>query len=59
MAEVLVTGCAGFIGSQVVLGLLAEGHHVVGTDNLNDAYDVRLKEWRLAQLDGRSSFAFQ
>lgn len=47
--RVLVTGCAGFIGASVAARLLAE-HDVVGVDSMNDAYDVRLKEWRLAQL---------
>ena len=50
----LVTGAAGFIGSKVCEFLLAEGHAVVGVDNLNDYYDVRLKDWRLTQLLGRS-----
>jgi UDP-glucuronate 4-epimerase len=53
-----VTGCAGFIGWKVTEFLLAVGHTVVGVDNLNDAYDVRLKHWRLAQLEGKSGFAF-
>lgn len=48
----LVTGAAGFIASRVCEMLLAEGHTVVGVDNLNDYYDVRLKEWRLARLAG-------
>ncbi|HOG45006.1 MAG TPA: GDP-mannose 4,6-dehydratase [Anaerolineae bacterium] len=59
MAHYLVTGVAGFIASQVAGLLLAEGHTVVGVDNLNDAYDVRLKQWRLAQLEGRPGFTFQ
>ena len=46
----LVTGAAGFIASKVCEQLLAAGHTVVGVDNLNDYYDVRLKDWRLAQL---------
>jgi len=41
--RVLVTGCAGFIGWKVSEYLLAAGYEVVGVDNLNDAYDVRLK----------------
>ena len=56
--RVLVTGCAGFIGWKVTELLLAEGHTVTGVDNLNDAYDVRLKEWRLGQLRGASGFEF-
>jgi nucleoside-diphosphate-sugar epimerase len=58
MAKYLVTGAAGFIGSKVCDMLLAEGHFVVGIDNLNDAYDVRLKQWRLARLCGQGNFAF-
>jgi nucleoside-diphosphate-sugar epimerase len=46
----LVTGVAGFIASQVSKQLLDQGDHVVGVDNLNDYYDVRLKNWRLEQL---------
>ncbi len=46
----LVTGCAGFIGSQVASQLTAAGHHVVGIDNLNDYYDVSLKKHRLGLL---------
>lgn len=46
----LVTGAAGFIASQVSKQLLDRGDHVVGVDNLNDYYDVRLKNWRLEQL---------
>ena len=46
----LVTGTAGFIASQVCQQLLDHGDHVVGVDNLNDYYDIRLKNWRLKQL---------
>ena len=46
----LVSGAAGFIASQVSKQLLDQGDHVVGVDNLNDYYDVRLKNWRLEQL---------
>ena len=49
----LVTGCAGFIASKVAQLLLEAGHAVVGVDNLNDAYDPRLKHWRLDQLQSR------
>ncbi len=56
--RILVTGCAGFIGSKVSELLLAEGHAVVGLDNVNDAYDVRLKQWRLNQLEGKPGFEF-
>ncbi len=53
MATYLLTGCAGFIASKVSDFLLADGHTVLGVDNLNDAYDLRLKEWWLGQVDGR------
>ncbi len=56
---VLVTGCAGFIGSAVCRALAARGETVVGIDNLNDAYDPRLKHWRLDQLKGTKGFSFQ
>lgn len=46
----LVTGAAGFIGSQVCRFLIQQEHEVVGIDNLNDYYDVRLKDWRISQL---------
>ncbi len=54
--KILVTGAAGFIGMHTCLRLLARGDHVVGLDNLNDYYDVRLKEDRLKQLQGHSNF---
>jgi len=46
----LVTGLCGFIASQVCSQLLEQGDQVIGVDNLNDYYDVRLKKWRLDQL---------
>ncbi|MBI3743688.1 MAG: SDR family NAD(P)-dependent oxidoreductase [Chloroflexi bacterium] len=58
-ARYLVTGAAGFIGSNVSGQLLAAGHEVVGIDNLNDAYDPRLKQWRLERLKGREGFTFR
>lgn len=54
MSTYLVTGAAGFIASKVAEMLLAGGHTVVGVDNLNDYYDVRLKDYRLARLLGRA-----
>ena len=56
--KVLVTGAAGFIGMYVCARLLARGDEVVGIDNLNDYYDVRLKEARLARLEGKPGFRF-
>ena len=52
--SILVTGSAGFIGSNLVKRLFkdAEGAHIVGFDNVNDYYDVSLKEYRLAELEG-------
>jgi UDP-glucuronate 4-epimerase len=58
MARYLLPGSAGFIGARVTELLLADGHQVVGVDNLNDAYDVRLKEWRLGRLESHPGFAF-
>jgi len=48
--RILVTGSAGFIGFHLAKRLLEDGHEVIGMDNLNDYYDVRLKAARLAQL---------
>jgi len=56
--KVLVTGVAGFIGSQTARALLARGDHVIGIDNLNDYYDVNLKLARLDPLKGRNNFHF-
>jgi UDP-glucuronate 4-epimerase len=58
MANYLVTGAAGFIAANVVEQLIADGHTVVGIDNMNDAYDVRLKEWRLKRLLKHDAFTF-
>ncbi|TAK90612.1 MAG: NAD-dependent epimerase [Burkholderiaceae bacterium] len=54
----LVTGCAGFIGMFTVERLLARGEHVIGVDNLNDYYDVALKQARLARLQAHQNFQF-
>jgi UDP-glucuronate 4-epimerase len=56
--KLLVTGAAGFIGSATAQRLLEQGHEVVGLDNLNDYYDVTLKEARLKRLTGQANFRF-
>ena len=58
MANYLVAGAAGFIGSRVCEYLIRDGHSVTGLDNLNDAYDVRLKEWRLNRMKTLEKFTF-
>ncbi len=58
MDQYLVTGAAGFIARRVIQRLVADGHQVIGIDNLNDAYDVRIKYWRLAQLQQLPNFHF-
>lgn len=58
MSTYLVTGAAGFIASRVVGLLLDAGHNVFGVDNMNDAYDVRMKYWRLNQLNRYANFRF-
>jgi nucleoside-diphosphate-sugar epimerase len=54
----LVSGAAGFIGSRVAGMLMEQGHRVVGVDCLDDAYDVRIKQHRLTQLEQQSGFSF-
>ena len=56
--KILVTGAAGFIGMTTTLRLLERGDEVVGLDNMNDYYDVTLKERRLARLTSHPSFRF-
>ncbi len=58
MTNYLVTGAAGFIGSRVSEMLIEQGHAVTGVDNLNGAYDVRMKEHRLRKLENLPGFTF-
>jgi len=58
METILVTGAAGFIGGKVSEMLLEQGYNVIGVDNLNDYYDVRLKKWRLDSLKKYRNFKF-
>ncbi|MGA9031510.1 MAG: SDR family NAD(P)-dependent oxidoreductase, partial [Sulfuricaulis sp.] len=57
--KILVTGAAGFIGSALALRLLERGDMVCGIDNMNDYYDVRLKEARLQRTKDHRHFEFQ
>jgi len=59
MNTILLTGAAGFIAYKVADLLLKDGHTVYGLDNLNDAYDVRLKHYRLNLLKKQSNFHFK
>jgi len=58
MGHYFVTGAAGFIASRVAEFLLEAGHKVIGVDNMNDAYDVRIKEYRLHRLKALPRFNF-
>ena len=58
MANYLVTGAAGFIGARTSEFLIKNGHTVAGVDNLNDAYDPRIKDYRLKQLQALPGFTF-
>ena len=58
MGTILLTGAAGFIGWRTAQFLLEEGHTVVGVDNLNSYYDVKLKLWRKKQLEKYKNFKF-
>ncbi len=58
MAEYLVSGAAGFIGFRVAAQLLEDGHAVYAVDDLNDGYDVRLKQYRLRGLQAHQDFHF-
>lgn len=59
MANYLITGAAGFIASRTATMLMEQGHTVFGVDNLNNAYDVRMKEFRLEKLKKMDEFTFK
>jgi nucleoside-diphosphate-sugar epimerase len=58
MGNYLITGAAGFIGARTAELLIREGHTVVGIDNMNDAYDPRMKQYRLRKLQAMPGFNF-
>jgi len=58
MANYVVTGAAGFIGARTSEMLIEDGHTVVGIDNINNAYDLRMKEYRLNKLRALNGFTF-
>lgn len=58
MANYLVTGAAGFIGARTTELLIKDGHTVLGVDNMNNAYDPRMKEYRLRKLEAMPGFTF-
>lgn len=58
MGNYLVTGAAGFIGARTAEFLIKDGHTVAGIDNLNDAYDPRMKEYRLRKMQDMPGFTF-
>jgi nucleoside-diphosphate-sugar epimerase len=58
MGNYLVTGAAGFIGARTSELLIRDGHTVVGIDNLNEAYDMRMKDYRLKRLQSMDGFTF-
>jgi nucleoside-diphosphate-sugar epimerase len=58
MGNYLVTGAAGFIGARTSEMLINDGHTVIGVDNLNNAYDLRMKEYRLHRLQAMPGFDF-
>ena len=55
---ILVTGCAGFIGFSITRNLLSKNIKVLGVDNLNDYYSIKLKKERLKELKKNKNFKF-
>ncbi len=58
MGNYLITGAAGFIGARTAELLIRDGHTIVGIDNMNDAYDPRMKEYRLRKMRSMPGFTF-
>lgn len=58
MKRILITGAAGFIGSRTAQTLLEQKHYIIAIDNLNNYYDVRIKEHRIEQLKKNKNFIF-
>lgn len=58
MSNYLISGVAGFIGARVAELLLESSHSVIGIDNMNNAYDVRMKRYRLKKLEKNKAFSF-
>ena len=59
MGNILITGCAGFIGFHICKNFLKDGYTVIGIDNINDYYDISLKQIRLDQLGAYDNFSFE
>jgi len=57
--KILITGCAGFIGFHLTKSLLEDGFTILGVDNINDYYDVKLKKSRLKILKDSKNFSFE
>ena len=58
MGSILITGSSGFIGNRTAQLLLEQGNEVIGIDNMNDYYDIRLKQYRLKNLEKFDQFRF-